>query len=128
MDDQSGRGEMTLVFTAAAVGRLAEPSAAVDDARRWSERVGVVADDAPGEVRSALERAGVEPDFVSGEKGTTGSLAAVRQRFPTDRYVVVGTDDGVRATAGALGWEYLSVEEAAEKAGWRLDDGMRESN
>lgn len=122
MDGESDRGELTLVITVAALERLREPRTVVADARRWSTRVGVVGDDAPDEVSNALERASVDPDFVSGRKGTTGSLAAIRQRFPTDRYVVVGTDEEVRTTARALGWEYFPLEDAAEKAGWELDD------
>lgn len=121
MDAEDGPGELTLVITVAALERFADPEAVVADARRWSTRVGIVGDAAPDEVRSALERAGVDPDFVSGSKGRTGSLAAVRQRFPTDRYVVVGTDEDVRTTAQALGWEYLSLEEAAAKAEWELE-------
>ena len=122
MDGEGTRGEMTLVITAAALERFADPAAVVADAHRWSARVGIVGDAAPNELTTTLERAGVDPDFVSGSKGTTGSLAAVRQRFPTDRYVVVGTDDAVRTTAQALGWEYLSLENAAENAEWALED------
>lgn len=123
MEDGRPRRELTLVFTLPVVERLADPAATIDDARRWSTIVGVIADDAPDAVTGALERADADPDFVSGRKGTTGSLAAVRQRFSTDRYVVVGTDDRVRRTAQALGWEYLPLEEAAAKAGWELADG-----
>ena len=122
MDGESGRGEMTLVITAAALERLADSAAVVADARQWSARVGIVGDDASEAVTTVVERAGADPDFVSGRKGTAGSLAAVRQRFPTDRYVVVGTDDAVRTTAQALGWEYLPIEEAAENAEWALED------
>lgn len=127
MDGEGDRGEMTLAITVAALKRFAEPRTVVVDARQWSTRVGVVGDDAPDEVTNTLERARVDPDFVSGQKGTTGSLAAIRQRFPTDRYVVVGTDDEVRTTAQALGWEYLSIEDAAEKANWELDDEKERS-
>lgn len=122
MNGEGGRGGLTLVLTVSALSRLANPSAAVADARRWSSNVGVVGDAPPDEVTGAVERAGIDPDFVSGEKGTTGSLAAVRQRIATERYVVLGTDDDVRKTAWALGWEYLPLEDAAEKAEWELAD------
>lgn len=110
-------GEMTLAFHRAALERLARPADAVADARRWSDHVGVV-DDAP--VADAAVVEAVEPDFVSGEGGTAGSLAAVRQQFPSDRHVFVGATESDRNTAQALGWEYLPVERAAEKAGWPL--------
>jgi hypothetical protein len=122
MDGEGSRGEMTLLITVAAIERFADPRTVVADARQWSTRVGVVGDAAPDEVRNAIDRTGVDPDFVSGTKGTTGSLAAVRQRFPTDRYVVIGTNDEVRKTAQALGWEYLPIEDAAEKAEWEIDE------
>lgn len=122
MDGEGGRGGLTLVLTVSALERLADPPAIVADARRWSSHIGVVGGAPPDEVTGAVERAGIDPDFVSGEKGATGSLAAVRQRIATERYVVVGTDDAVRKTARALGWEYLPLEDAAEKAGWQLAD------
>jgi len=98
MDGESGHGELTLVITVAALERFAEPRTVVADARRWSTRGSVVGDDAPEAVTNALERSRVDPYFVSGRKGTTGSLAAIRQRFPTDRYVVVGTNSSMRVS------------------------------
>lgn len=110
-------GEMTLAFDRGALERLARPADAVADARRWSDRVGVVGD-APVADSEVVDA--VEPDFISGEGGAAGSLAAVRQRFPSERHVFVGTADSDRDTVQALGWEYLPVAEAAEKAGWAL--------
>lgn len=122
MDAEGGRGEMTLAIALSAVARLAHPEAVVADARRWSTHVGVIGDETPDDLTSAMDRSGADPDFVSGEGGTIGALAAIRQRFPTDRHVFVGESDGDRQTAQALGWEYLPIERAAEKAGWRLTD------
>jgi hypothetical protein len=113
---------MTLVLSVAAVERLDAPGAAIADARRWSDYVGVVgnAEESTGDVESFVDGLDADPDFVAG--AATGSLAAVRQRFRTDRHVVVGTNDAYRDLASALGWEYLSIEEAAEKAEWALVD------
>jgi hypothetical protein len=117
-------GEMTLVIGFDALRRLAEPAAAVEDASRWTVEVGVAADD-HDELRAFLDHEGVEPGFVSGERGLIGGLVAVRQRIPTDRHVFVGTTPEARATAEAVGWEYLDIEEAATEAGWDLaaEDG-----
>lgn len=112
-------GEMTLVLDLAALRRLSDPAAAVEDARRWTAGVGVVGED-HDDLRAFLDREGVEPGFVSGERGLIGGLAAVRQRVTTDRHVFVGATDEARTTAEAVGWEYLDVEEAATKAGWDL--------
>lgn len=111
---------MTLVFALSALEQLAHPGDALVDAREWTEHVGIVSDVPPDELKSRVRAAGVEPDFVSGEGGQAGTLAAIRQRFPTDRHVFVGTTDEDRETAEALGWEYRPVETAAEKAEWGL--------
>lgn len=111
-------GEMTLVLTLAAVERLRDPQAAITDARRWSEHIGVAGDADRETLVRAVDDAGIEPDVVSGEGGLAGGLAALRQRFPTERHVLVGGTGADREIAQALGWEYLPLEEAAELAGW----------
>jgi hypothetical protein len=119
MDMAQAGEEMTLVIGFDALRRLSEPAAAVEDASRWTMEVGVAADDYD-ELRAFLDRKSVEPGFVSGERGLIGGLVAVRQRITTDRHVFVGTTDEARATAEAVGWEYLDVEEAAAEAEWDL--------
>lgn len=115
-----GRNEMTLLIALSALNRLGDPAEAVAAARTWSENVGVVSNLPADAVRETLDSESVDCDFISSSGGKTGSLAAIRQRFPTDRHVFVGTDETDRRTAEALGWEYLPVEEAAEKAEWSL--------
>lgn len=116
---------MTLVFKRAALERLADPAAVFEDARRWTEVVGLVSDEAPERLSSYAGREGIDPDFLSSAGGQTGGLAVVRQQFPTDRHVFVGTTDGDRQLSSSLGWEYLDAAEAAEAADWTLvaDDG-----
>lgn len=114
-------GTMTLVLALSAVNRLTNPAEAIQDAGRWSDHVGIVGDDY-GQLTAAIERAGADPDFVSGEAEKAGSLASVRQRFATDRHVYVSADDAERPTVTALGWEFLSIAEAAESADWSLVD------
>lgn len=113
---------MTLLLSVAAVERLAAPAAAIEDARRWSDYVGVVGNDAAATepVEAYVDGIEADPDFVAG--AAVGSLAAVRQRFRTDRHVVVGTSDADREVAAALGWEYLPLETAAAKAEWAVVD------
>jgi hypothetical protein len=118
--ETSDSGPMTLLLAVSAVERLADPGAAVTDARTWSEHVGVVGDGAEPveEVRQFVDDTDAEPDLVAGP--TSGSLADIRQRLRTDRHVLVGTDDRHASIAAALGWEYLDIEDAAEKADWTL--------
>lgn len=115
-----GRGDMTLVVALGALQRLARPAEAVAAARNWSEYVGVAADQSAESMKEYLDANGVDPDFLSATDRKAGSLAAFRQRFPTDRHVFVGASETDRQTAQALGWEYLPVDEAAEKAEWPL--------
>ncbi|MFB6131280.1 MAG: hypothetical protein ABEJ28_10715, partial [Salinigranum sp.] len=60
----------------------------------------------------------VRQDFFSGPRGVKESLENVKRQFDTDRHVFVGTSDDDRAVAAETDWEYLSLEEAADAAGW----------
>jgi len=120
--DSVGASEMPLVLSLSALEHLARPEEAVADARQWNEYVGVTGNTSPDDVTAAVERAGINPDFVSGEAGAAGSLAAIRQRFSTDRHVLLGTGEDDRGISEALGWEYLLIEDAAERAGLKLVD------
>lgn len=117
-------GTMTLVIGLDALRRLAEPAAAVEDANGWTAALGVVGEN-DDELRAFLERENVEHGFVPGERGLVNGLVTVRQRVTTDRHVFVGATEEDRAIAESVGWESLSVEDAAEKAGWPLVDESR---
>lgn len=115
----SAAGGMVLAFALSALDELAEPAAAVADAEAWAGHIGVVGP-RDVDVEAALENRDIEPDFRSDAGGKPGALAHVRQRVRAERYVYVGTTDEDRELAEALGWEYLSVEEAATEADWPL--------
>lgn len=121
----AAEGSLTLVFKRAALERLAHPPRVFEDARQWTEVIGLVSDEAPERLSSYADREGIDPDFISSAGGQTGGLAVVRQQFPTDRHVFVGTTDEDRQLSNSLGWEYLPVTEAAEAAEWPLaaEDG-----
>lgn len=120
MSADGAAGPMTLLLTVSAVRRLADPTAAVSEARAWSEHVGVVGDDDEPveEVRAFVDDLGADPDLVAGPVG--GSLADIRQRLRTERHVLVGTTDEQQSMAAALGWEYEDVTDAAAAAEWDL--------
>lgn len=113
--------EMTLALTYRAAGRLAEPAYAFSSASQWSDWLGIVGD-VPTHVITKFQREhGVDADFFSGSGlGPRERLADVDERsmFYAKRFVLVGCD-GEREWAPE-GWEFLPVEEAAEKAGWDL--------
>jgi len=131
-DDGSGErtherrrsGEMTLVFTLAAIEQFADPAAVFADAREWSRYVGVVANDA-GAVAEFCDAHGLEPDFDTGDADKWLAMEEIRGVTATPRHVFVGTSVEDRRIADHLGWEYRTVEEAAEPADWPLarDEG-----
>lgn len=123
MSADGSSGPMTLLLTVSAVERLEDPAATVDDARAWSEHVGIVGDSTErvSDVRAFVDGLEADPDLVAGQ--VSGSLADIRQRLRTDRHVLVGTSDRQANIAAALGWEYQDVEAAADAAEWPLLDG-----
>ncbi len=116
----SGSGDMTLAFELAALRELAKPGEVFADTRRWTEYVGVVSDEPTYVVTNFTRKRRIRQDFFSGPKSKAESLENVKEQFDTDRHVFVGVSEEDRELAGDAGWEYLSVEEAAEAADWEL--------
>lgn len=113
--------DMTLAFTREALERLADPEAAIEDAREWTEYVGAVSAAPNGALTYTRER-GIRLDFFSGTRPPTEALFAVTGSYATERYVLVGVDGQADLTERGQ-WEFQHVEDAAERAGWELDDG-----
>ncbi|MFB6096274.1 MAG: hypothetical protein ABEJ74_02670 [Haloferacaceae archaeon] len=120
--ESGGNSKMTLAFELSALKRLADPTAVFNDARQWTEYVGVVSDDPTYVVTNFTRKHRIRQDFFSGPQGKAESLRNVRAQFDTDRHVFVGADEADRDLAEDLDWEYLPLEEAAEAAGWELGD------
>lgn len=120
MSDGTDRsGEMTLAFSLPAAKRLADPVAAFEDARTWSRHVGII-DNRPATIDAYLDRYGLESDFDLGERDKWLGLAEIRTEAPAPRYVYVGEEIADRRAAERLGWEYVHVLDAAEKADWEI--------
>jgi len=119
-------GTMTLAFEFDALQTLADPNAVFDDARQWTEYVGVLSDEPTYVVTNFTRKRRLRQDFFSGPRGVDESLDNVRDQFETDRHVFIGTTDDDRTTAEAHGWEYLDIEEAAEFAEWELGEDEEE--
>jgi len=113
-------GTMTLAFEFKALKALAAPNAVFEDARQWTEYVGVLSDEPTYVVTNFTRKRRLRQDFFSGPRGVDESLDGVADQFDTDRHVFVGTTEADETAAEAHGWEYLSVEEAAEFAEWEL--------
>jgi hypothetical protein len=93
-----------------------------NEARRWSEYVGVVSEEPTYVVTNFTRKRRIRQDFFSGPKGKGESLQSVREQFGTDRHVFVGTTESDRALADEHGWEYLDVTGAAKAAGWEIGE------
>jgi hypothetical protein len=122
-----GSADMTLAFELDALRMLDEPSGVFDDARGWSQYVGVVSEKPTYVVTNFTRKKRIRQDFFSGPRGKAESLENVKGQFETDRHVFVGTDAEDEAIAEESGWEYLPVESAAEAAGWTIADDTEES-
>ena len=124
-------GEVTLVFSLGAARTLADPAGVFADAREWSRYVGVVANEADA-VASFFRRHGIENDYALRKWDKWGTLGDIHAEAGTPRHVFVGTTGSDRRLATAVGFEFLTIREAAEKAGWELskpgapetDDGL----
>lgn len=118
--DDPGTGEMTLAFELSTFKRFLRPAEVFADAREWSRYVGVIGDDTDA-VESYLQRYDIHQDFDLGDGDTWLALNQIHDVTPTVRHVFVGdaSDDWLAATR--TGWEFIAVQEAAEKADWALE-------
>ncbi|MDS0222005.1 hypothetical protein NDI54_11670 [Haloarcula sp. S1AR25-5A] len=117
-----GSGDMTLAFDLDALKQLAYPDSVFNDARQWSEYVGVISEQPTYVVTNFTRKHRIRQDFFSGPRGREESLENVKEQFDTDRHVFVGSNDDDAALAETAGWEYLPVEQAAEAADWELGE------
>ncbi|GCF13109.1 hypothetical protein Harman_10440 [Haloarcula mannanilytica] len=117
-----GSGDMTLAFDLDALKQLAYPDSVFNDARQWSEYVGVISEQPTYVVTNFTRKHRIRQDFFSGPRGREESLENVKEQFDTDRHVFVGANDDDADLAETAGWEYLPVEQAAEAADWELGE------
>ncbi|WP_435160760.1 DUF7124 domain-containing protein [Halorubrum sp. SY-15] len=118
--DSGGSTDMTLAFELSALKALADPNAVFNNARQWTEYVGVVSEKPTYVVTNFTRKHRVRQDFFSGPRGVEESLENIKSQFDTDRHVFVGVDADDEALADAAGWEFLDVEDAASAAGWTV--------
>lgn len=117
--------DLTLVLEYDALRRLADPPAAVDDARHWSENVCFVSEK-PAHLLTKFQRDhGIEQDYHPDPEPVVASLETIRLHFDTDRYVYVAVDGGDVDPHDQ--WEIRPLAEAADAAGWALTEPSAES-
>ncbi|MFB6090417.1 MAG: hypothetical protein ABEJ97_05100 [Halobellus sp.] len=118
-----GADDLTLALTYGAMKRLEDPRLVCADANQWADWLGVVGD-VPAHVLTNFQREhGLDLDFFNGGgKGPAERLADIDEHsmFYADRMLLIGVDEDDAAIAERAGWEYLDLDEAAEKADWTL--------
>lgn len=135
-DDSASRGatgaaphgedpdDMTMALTYRAAQRLAHPASAFADAGSWADWIGIVGRVGTPVINRFQRQNGVDADFFSGTEQAPGErLAEVgpRSMFYAKRMVVVGVAGEDERVAAEADWEFVPLEEAAEKAEWTLD-------
>jgi len=110
--------EMTLAFELEALKELAYPEKVFEDARSWSEYVGIVSDEPTYVVTNYTRKNRIRQDFFSGPRGKGESLETIKRQFTTERHVLVGVGEEDERLADEHGWEFLQVGDAAEAAEW----------
>jgi hypothetical protein len=123
LDDDAGggSGEMTLVVTRGAARRLADPAAALAEAREWSRYVGVIGADGE-QVERFVDEYGLDQDYDQGERDKWLVAEEIHEATHTPRHVFVGASVEDRRVADYLDYEFREVAEAADRAGWALAD------
>ncbi|MDF9744580.1 DUF7124 domain-containing protein [Natrinema salsiterrestre] len=116
----NGDSDMTLAFELEALKEVASPERVFEDARGWTEYIGVVSEKPTYVVTNFTRKNRIRQDFFSGPRGKAESLEGVKDQFDTDRYVYIGASEEDEQLADEVGWEYLAVEDAAEAADWIL--------
>jgi hypothetical protein len=100
--DTGGSTDMTLAFELAALKSLSDPNAVFNDARGWTEYVGVVSEKPTYVVTNFTRKHRIRQDFFSGPRGVTESLENIQAQFDTGRHVFVGSGEQDSAVADEL--------------------------
>jgi len=117
--------DMTMALTYRAAKRLAHPASAFADAEGWADWIGIVGRVETPVINRFQRQNGVDADFFSGTGTGPGErLAEIgpRSMFYAKRMVVVGVEGADERVAAEADWEFVPLTEAAEKAGWVLDE------
>jgi len=117
-----GIDDMTMAVTYDAARQFADPQRVFQEARAWADWVGIVGDVDAFVINKFQRDHGIDADFFSGAgQEPAERLADIDEHsmFYAERMVLVGRPDD-EPIAERTGWEFIALEEAAEKADWEL--------
>lgn len=109
---------MTLVFQFDAIRRIRDPQAAIIDARRWVESIGVVSANLDT-TRAWSSETTVRWNFRS--QPMPSNFQHLSRQFQTERNVLIGTTTIRPRYLPESDWEYLCLTDAADAAGWAIE-------
>lgn len=115
---------ITLAFDLSALNVLHSPRDVITGSYAWADNIGILTDEPIDEVIDFKRGYRVQTDFTSGARTLSDSISDTFRMIATDRHIYVGTAESHREVAEMNNWEYLSVGQAAESAGWNVNEQL----
>jgi len=119
MNDDTGT--LTLAFSLSAIDRLDDPTTVFEDAKAWSDSLGIVDADTD-RIAQVVEEYDLRQDFEMDGRDKWFALEDICETHSTARHVYVGASDDDMRVSTLFDWEYVRVTAAAEKAGWAVSE------
>jgi len=126
MNSDSTTGEVTLAFSLSAIERLDDPKAAFEDARDWSQSIGIVDDDIE-RIERLVDEYDLRQDYDIRGRDKWFVLEEICETTGTPRHVYVGASDEDMRVSTLFCWEYVRVTTAAEKASWAASEARSDT-
>ena len=120
-NNDTNTGEVTLAFSLSAIERLEDPKAVFEDARNWSQSVGIIDDDTERIDRITAEF-DLRQDFDIRDRDKWFVLEEICETASTPRHVYIGASDSDMRVSTLFCWEYIRVTKAADRAGWTVSE------
>lgn len=111
---------LSVAFMEPIIHELANPSDVFKDTENWAVNIGIVHDTKLLDVIQTRDEHGLDIDFHNGPKSFTEALVDLSATLNTGRHVLIGIDSDYEEIVEENGWEYITLEEAADSAEWEL--------
>ena len=118
-DADTDSKELTLAFSLSAIDRLEDPKAVFEDAKNWSQSIGLIDSDTE-RIEQIVSTYDLQQDFDILGRDKWFALEEISETTSTPRHVYVGASDEDMRVSTLFAWEYIRVSEAAENADWNV--------